>query len=449
MLERIELWDWESHEHTLIDGLSPGFNLLFGESNAGKSSVLRALELLGYNDFDPQSVRVGSKFCVVEAQTERGVVRCRRGKGVNEWTVTTNAGVQEFKNIGKAPLKEAMDVLGFGLVTLGDVDVPVNIMDQLESHFLLAGLGSKDASGSVRAQVVDEVSGLSGIEGLIKEVSLDNHRWGREVKQQEDKAKEFRKQKHDATELMAEAEIVKRAGDLLKRSRDLRWASETADSMADEHETLEAETALMVLELARLPDEDVVRVMADMIEEAVRGARRAEEDHVSWLSLTAEIDCVEDVLRKLPDEVAASKAVESTPAMMDRARRVSELLGSLESEMLARDALEAESVALPDERAAMAAADRAHTLVARARGAAILSAETGKLQAEIDVLEGHLGSLDVDDEKLTREEFELMASFDVCPLTMEPIGPECLKRVRIPVLDKGDVESVLKEKGIG
>jgi AAA15 family ATPase/GTPase len=65
MLKSIEIWNFESHEHTLIDNLSEGLNLICGESNAGKTSIVRALRLVAYNEFDPDSLRVGAKTCKV------------------------------------------------------------------------------------------------------------------------------------------------------------------------------------------------------------------------------------------------------------------------------------------------------------------------------------------------------------------------------------------------
>ena len=45
MIERLELIDFESHKNTVVD-FSQGLNIITGNSDAGKSSLLRALRLV-------------------------------------------------------------------------------------------------------------------------------------------------------------------------------------------------------------------------------------------------------------------------------------------------------------------------------------------------------------------------------------------------------------------
>jgi hypothetical protein len=401
IIEKIELWNWEIHEHTVIAGLSPGFNLLFGESNAGKTSILRALKLAAYNQFDPRSIRVGAKTTIVEVTTGRGVVRVERGKGINVWTVTTAAGASIFRNIGTNPLKEAVEVLGLGLVTLGDIEVPVNIMDQLESHFLIAGMAGKDASGSIRAQVVDEVSGLSGIEGIIKAVSLDNYRWGREVKEFEDKAKEMRGQMHNAVELKGEEADLDEAKVMIAKHDELAEAEQAARNMLVEHGKAAAEAEGMANALAGMPDVDQVRVIANMVDKIIVKASALQMQHDLWVADAAAIKEMEEEAGLLPDSTEVDKL-----------------------------------------------ASEAERLLKKAEDARTLSREAAEISGAISTGEFERAAAEQQEKDLRAEEYTLMATFEVCPLTMNPIGPECLKRIRIPVLDPKDVGPILKEKGI-
>ena len=171
MIKRLELIDFESHKHTIIDDFSNGLNLLVGDSNSGKSSLLRAIKLAAYNMYDPGCVRIGATKCVVRVDTDKGYVKVVRGPKVNEWEVCKNGEAPEkFQKVGKNIVPQAAEVMGLKLVTLGDVEFPVNVMSQLESHFMLSGVGDKNATGSMRAQIVDEISGLSGFEPLVKDL---------------------------------------------------------------------------------------------------------------------------------------------------------------------------------------------------------------------------------------------------------------------------------------
>ena len=236
MIKRIELWNWESHEHTVVRDLDPAFNLIWGDSDAGKSSIVRALKLVAHNQFDPESVRVGASDAEVEVETERGVVHVTRGKK-NIWKVTTKGKpAQIFDKIGKKPLPEAVEVLGLGMVELGDMSMSVNLMDQAEAHFMLAEFDGSNATGSARAQVIDEISGLSGIEGLIKEVSLDCHRFGRSIKDDEDKLEAIEAQMHDADALKREKTTLVDVRSALQDHVDFDAAANLATQTHDEHE---------------------------------------------------------------------------------------------------------------------------------------------------------------------------------------------------------------------
>lgn len=212
MIKKIELWDFESHSHTVIDDISPALNLICGESNTGKTSIIRALKLVAYNDFDQRSVRVGATKCVVRVDTERGYVKVTKGPKDNMWEVQkVGSPVQVFDKVGSSVVPEAADIIGLNIVKLGDVNIPVNIMDQLESHFMLSGVGDKNASGSMRAQIIDEVSGLSGIESLIKNVSLDLYRFGREITSSEKNMNQVKERLHPEEDLNTESEALKSA----------------------------------------------------------------------------------------------------------------------------------------------------------------------------------------------------------------------------------------------
>ena len=306
MIQRIELWDFESHEHTVIEDIPSGLSVICGDSNAGKTSVVRALKLAAYNEFDPRSVRVGATKCVVQVDTERGRVKVTRGPKHNLWEVTkTGQPTQYFDKVGVNVVPEAVEVIGLKIVKLGDVEIPVNIMDQLESHFMLSSVGGKDASGSMRAQIVDEISGLSGIESIIKDVSLDNHRFGREIKETEKQIEGVRGQLHPQAVLDVESKTLADA------DRELSEHKTMSDMAASGQEVLNqwqhGTAAVVVLEdrLNRMPNADLAKSELDKADkglvligvgvvvcrEAVAASRRFGE--------------IEDRLCKIPDTDAA------------------------------------------------------------------------------------------------------------------------------------------------
>jgi len=222
MIREIELTNFEGHKHSVIGPFSDGFNLICGMSDSGKSAICRALRLVAYNEWNPRSLRVGTKRAEVKVTTERGWVKVTRGKGVNEWEVArSGADVLLFSKPGRNTIiPEAAEIIGLATVQLGSISTRPNVMDQLEGHFMLSEMDGEGVTGSARAQIVDEISGLAGMEELIRQVALDNHRNGREIRETEKTIEELEGQKHDEAMLEKEEETLSVVEGKLADARD-------------------------------------------------------------------------------------------------------------------------------------------------------------------------------------------------------------------------------------
>lgn len=221
MLKTLKIENFENHENTVIN-FSSGFNLICGPSNSGKTSIIRALRLLLYNQWFPEALRVGAKNCKITLDTDRGSVSVLRGKE-NKWTIVDIDGnVKEFDKIGKNILDEVIEITGIKPVKLGSFECTPNIMDQLEGHFLLAELDGESVSGSLRAQIVDEVSGLSGMEELIKQISLENLRISKSIKEIEITNENIIKKLHDKEQLQNEIDKINKIDELFKKYEKIK-----------------------------------------------------------------------------------------------------------------------------------------------------------------------------------------------------------------------------------
>lgn len=220
MIKNLEIKNFENHEHTILD-FSNGFNLICGPSNSGKSSILRALQVVLYNQWNPRSLRLGEKKCTIILTTERGTVKVERGNQINQWTINpVNGPPQFFNKPGIQVIPEVADIVGIRFVKLGNFLIRPNIMDQLEGHFMLSSLEGEDVSGSTRAQVIDEISGLAGMEELVKKISLDNIRNTKEIKRIEVDLKELEKSKHDSSLIEKEQKIVDQSTKLIELAKE-------------------------------------------------------------------------------------------------------------------------------------------------------------------------------------------------------------------------------------
>ena len=172
MIRKVKLKDFESHEDSEIE-FDDGFNLIVGQSNQGKSSIVRALALVAANRFDKDSVRSGARSCMVRVETDRGWVQAERGEGVNNWTVCIDGTAREYRNVGTGVPPGVLEAIGIGeRVHGGVVDMP-NVMFQLDGHYMLSEVDGKKATGSMVARMMDDAIGLGGLEGLITAIAQD------------------------------------------------------------------------------------------------------------------------------------------------------------------------------------------------------------------------------------------------------------------------------------
>lgn len=172
MIKSISIKNFESHEDTTIH-FSSGLNLLVGESNSGKSSIIRSAAAVVNNQWTKEMVRNGCSSCKVKMETERGWVECERGEKINVWKCFDGKSVQEYKKIGINVPEQVTEILGMGERDRGDIKELPNFMFQLEKHYMLSEVDGKKATSNLVARMMDNAIGLGGMEDFIKDISSD------------------------------------------------------------------------------------------------------------------------------------------------------------------------------------------------------------------------------------------------------------------------------------
>lgn len=217
VINSIKVENFESHKNTVVK-FHEGFNLVVGLSNRGKSSLIRAFRLVSEGTWSDDCVTVGAKFSRVTCKTNRGKVVVERGKGINRWKVTKEGKVYNYSNLGRNNVpKEVREVIGFGKTKVGGMSVGLNLVSQLEKHFLLAEIDGKSVKASTAAKIVDDLSGVGGVENLVDSIHKDRLACvstTRELKEkiEQERGRKFDKKKlKDCSKLLAEIdELVNR-----------------------------------------------------------------------------------------------------------------------------------------------------------------------------------------------------------------------------------------------
>lgn len=374
---------FESHEHTFVDKLGSGFNVVFGDSNTGKTSLVRALLLVAYNQFDPASIRIGHTYCEVTAVTHRGRVTVRRGKGKNEWEVQPAGGeVTVFSNIGKSVLPEAADILGIRMVQLGDNLIRANVMDQLEGHFMLSEVDGNNASGSLRAQILDEISGLTGVEVLVKDIGLDKTRLSRETKKLEENCEEFQGRLHDEKDLAAENASLQLIEAFLGKAEELGRQADVMTQFTTDYIEEIQQLEVMDKALSRMPDIDTVDKCLKQVS-----------------SVQAQIQAMTECAKQYDEEEDALASIDERMKSLCVVKKVMARMSALEEKSLQlsvmKDLLDRYSESADHAESAM-------------QQSVLISEKIKTFSADID---------------------SLLTTIRLCPLTGDPIKPDCLKSV--------------------
>ncbi len=136
MIKRIELKNFMSHEHTVIEPAA-GLTVLLGANNVGKSAIIAALQILCYNENSTYVMRHGAKECSVKVETDDGhVIEWHRKKSPS-YTIDG----QKFDRLARSGVPEELHkalrlpkVEGTGNdefdVHFGSQKTPIFLLDQ-------------------------------------------------------------------------------------------------------------------------------------------------------------------------------------------------------------------------------------------------------------------------------------------------------------------------------
>lgn len=181
-IEKLTIENFQSHRCTEIK-FAPGVTVLVGESDAGKSAVIRALKWLFLNE--PRGsgfVRQGTSGCRVAVRYSDGTrVERRKDGGRNVYTVTRPGGPEEvYEGFGSSVPEEVMDVSGIRRIEAGGVSFAPNVAGQLDSPFLLG------EPGSVGAALLGLLSRADVFDAALKDTLADTARLRKEARSLED-----------------------------------------------------------------------------------------------------------------------------------------------------------------------------------------------------------------------------------------------------------------------
>jgi len=163
-IKQISLNNFQSHSATTID-FANGFNCIVGSSRSGKSSIVRALNFMFFDDWSGTFVRNGTPHTSVTVTLDNGtVVKRTKGTTLNKIDVTYPDGkVQTFEKFGITAPPEVKRILGVHSVSIDtDYTVDINLADQDSPLFLLPD------SAPTKTKFMNRLTGLHVVDSAIR-----------------------------------------------------------------------------------------------------------------------------------------------------------------------------------------------------------------------------------------------------------------------------------------
>lgn len=267
-IEELELLDFQTHKKTTVK-LSPYFNVIVGPTRSGKSSAVRALDFLLYNNWYEDYQRFSSSKTVITAKLSNGKVIVReKSDKINRITIKDAKNApQRFEAFGTSLPTEVTSTVGVIPIDIGTKEpIFANVANQDDPLFLLY------ASGTDRAKILSRLSGLHWLDYALKDLNLDKRTQSGQVQLLSDnnvqlleKLKAFKNIEVFRNQLQSARDTltrVKKISTLLQSSRVL--ISKTAQWKKDYQEVQKLKTIDFPTEISRL--ERIIKIQTDILQ---------------------------------------------------------------------------------------------------------------------------------------------------------------------------------------
>lgn len=116
--------------------LNPGFNVITGPSNSGKTSLIKALDAVFYNNNSDTRVKQGKDSYMIGVQEDSKTVMVKRNPKKGTKTVY-NVNGENILKVGRNPLQEVEDVFNIKEIEILQQKVRLNFFNQFGYPFLL------------------------------------------------------------------------------------------------------------------------------------------------------------------------------------------------------------------------------------------------------------------------------------------------------------------------
>lgn len=179
-ITKVEIDNFQAHKHKVIDFVN-GLNVIKGESNSGKTAILRAIYWALYDKPNGSDfIKTGAKSCRVRLHLSNGytIERKRSRSSSGTYTlISPDGSVQDYKGFSNNIPVDITNVHQMPELKINGTSYRINIASQLDQPFLVGN------SSSERISMIGSLVDADRADEAKKEFNLEKRRKETEKKQ--------------------------------------------------------------------------------------------------------------------------------------------------------------------------------------------------------------------------------------------------------------------------
>ena len=291
-LLKLQLTNFQKHSNLTIE-FDENYNVITGETGAGKTVIFRAVEwLCNSSDISEEDYRKeNTKETSVKGWFDNGFqVERIRTNSINRYILSTEgADDKVFDSFGVSAPEEIRQVFRFEPIDIEKEHLILNFSNQDQLNFLI----DNNYSDTFKAQLFNKLTGNEILDTVFKDLNKENLRISREIKENEEK---IEKQKNDLVEYSEKYKICKDKITNVKESyAKIKEEIEIYNHLKDLAEKLKANKDVTNVTLAKLKE---IKIVSD--NKLIELKKKAEKIE-TLKNLFNKIKTIEDQIKKVKE----------------------------------------------------------------------------------------------------------------------------------------------------
>jgi len=224
-IKGIELENFQKHEKFSAE-FTEGVNVLVGETDAGKSAIVRAIKWVMFNEPKGDVVRrIGSDRTLATLILNDGTsVRRIKSSTENAYSIIRGDEEKRFDAIGKAVPEAVRTLLGVAPMNVDGSELILSVAPQIALPFLLSD------SGTFRMKIFNKLTGNDILDKVSQSVNKDSLRVKRERKiREEDLSKTKDEYESVYDQFKSKKKVFEEVSGILKKTQKKAERIETVE----------------------------------------------------------------------------------------------------------------------------------------------------------------------------------------------------------------------------